>query len=355
MDIHRSRFVQYPASPINALAFTRSNDKNLTDPRPALKLAVGRENGDIEIWNAEQGIWVQETCFTGNHGKSVDHLAWIQEPDDVDHEGRTILGQLRLFSSGSTPAITEWDLATGLPLRASTGNFTQIWAFAAQPRWRPSKSSTAQNEDEYKGQDLVVGCGDGTIAILSTADNDLVFKRFLARSGSRKASAMTLAFQSRDIVVAGCADSTIRVYDIRNGTLLRAMSLGAGVPGMPKDTLIWKVKCLPNGNIVSADSNGEVRIWDGRTYSLTQRIAGHDTDCLELVTSTDGRTIVSAGMDGKLAFYKIGADNKKFAKTTHRRMHEGDIKALAVYDAKNTSVIVSGGTESRHHYNSNTY
>lgn len=346
MDIHRSRFVQYPASPINALAFTRSNDKNLTDPRPALKLAIGRENGNIEIWSGDKGAWVQETCFPGTHGKSVDHLAWTQEPDDVDHEGRTILGQLRLFSSGSTPAITEWNLATGLPLRASTGNFTQVWSFAAQPRWRPSKSAV-QNENEYKGQDLVVGCGDGTIAILSTADDDLVFKRFLARSGSRKASAMTLAFQTRDIVVAGCADSTIRVYDIRNGNLLRAMSLGAGVPGMPRDTLIWKVKCLPNGDIVSADSNGEVRIWDGRLYSLKQRIAGHDTDCLELVTSTDGRTIVSAGMDGKLAFYKIGPDNKKFAKTAHRRMHQGDIKALAVYDAKNTSVVVSGGEQSR--------
>ena len=307
MDVHRSRFVQYPASPINALAFSRSSDKGLTDPRPALKLAIGRANGDIEIWNPTKGDWVQEVVFSGGEGKSVDALAWIKEPDEVDFEGKPIVGQLRLFSIGSTPAVTEWNLGTGRPLRTSTGNFSEVWCLAAQPRWRPTKGAQKEPvEGEYRGQNLVAGCGDGTLAILSTADDDLVFKRFLARSGSQKTRCMSVVWQNRDTIVAGFSDSNLRVYDVRNGSLLRNMSLGAGIPGAPRDTLIWRIKCLPNGDIVSADSNGEVRFWDGRTYSLTQRVAGHDSDCLEIVTSSDGQTVFSGGMDGRVAMYKLG-------------------------------------------------
>lgn len=343
MDIHRSRFVAYPSSPINTLAFSRTNDKT----KAALKLALGRANGDIEIWNADKGNWVQEVVFPSNDDRSVDALAWIQEPDDTDYEGKPIIGQLRLFSIGSTPAVTEWNLSTGLVERASTGNFSEVWCFAAQPHWRPSKDKK-EVEGEFRGQNLVVGCGDGSLAVLSTAENDLVFQRFLARSGSRKARCMSVTWQNRNTVVAGFTDSTIRIFDVRSGSMIRSMSLGAGVPGSPRDSLVWRLKCLPNGNIVSADSNGEVRIWDGRTYSLSQRLVGHESDCLELVTSTDGQTIFSGGMDGRIAVYKLGsketADKKgRWAKTSHRRMHEGDIKAMAVYDSKDMSVVISGG------------
>ena len=185
MDIHRSRFVPFPSSPINAVAFSRSSDKGLSEPKPALRLAIGRANGDIEVWNPANGGWVQEVVFTGGDKRSIDALAWTQEPDDADLEGKPIVGQLRLFSIGSTAAVTEWNLATGRSLRASTGNFSEVWCFAAQPKWKQSKA-LGSTDEEYKGQNLVAGCGDGTLAVLSTADNDLVFQRFLARSGSRK-------------------------------------------------------------------------------------------------------------------------------------------------------------------------
>lgn len=358
MDIHRSRFVEHNSSPINALAFSRSSDKNLTDPKPALKLALGRANGDIEIWSGDKGAWVQEVVFPAGDDRSVDALAWIQEPDEADSEGRTILGQMRLFSIGSTPAVTEWNLATGRVERASTGNFSEVWCFAAQPRWRQTKDKTASNsassasstDSEFRGQNLVVGCGDGSLALLSTADNDLVFQRFLSRSASRKARCMSLAWQSRTTVVAGFTDSTIRVFDARNGSMLRNMSLGAGIPGAPRDALVWRIKCLPDGTIVSADSNGEVKIWDARTYSLSQRLTGHESDCLDLVTSTDGQTIFSGGMDGRVAVYKLGTKEGekrgRWAKVSHRRMHNGDIKAMAIYDSKHMSVVVSGGPSS---------
>lgn len=347
MDIHRSRFVPFPSSPISAISFSRSNDKGLSEPKPALKLAIGRENGDIEIWDPTKADWVQEVVFHGGNKRNVDGLVWTQEPDDTDFEGKPVLGQLRLFSIGSTAEVTEWDLATGRPLRASTGNFTEVWCFAAQPRWRQGKAQKAA-DDEFRGQNIVAGCGDGTLAVLSTADNDLIFQRFLARSGSKKTRCMSVTWQNRDRVVAGFSDSTIRIYDARSGAILRNMSLGAGIPGAPRDTLIWRLKCLPNGDIVSADSNGEVRFWDGNTYSLAQRLAGHSADCLDLVTSSDGQTVFSGGMDGRIATYKLGGregEKRRWAKAHHRRLHEGEVKSMAVYDAKSLSVVVTGGLD----------
>ncbi|KAF2151914.1 WD40 repeat-like protein [Myriangium duriaei CBS 260.36] len=349
MDIHRSRFVEYPASPINSVSFSRSSDKNLNDPKPALKLAIGRADGSIEIWNPDRGHWVQETVFTGGEGRSIEGLVWTQDPNDADVDGRPIVGQLRLFSIGSTSSVTEWNLGTGKALRASTGNFSEVWCLAAQPQWKAVKSSEiASNEPEWKGQDLVAGCGDGTLAILTTADDDLTFKRFLARAGSHKTRCMSVVWQNRERVVAGFSDSHIRVYDARNGSLLRTMSLGVGVPGAPKDTLVWRVKCLPTSDIVSADSNGEIRFWDGKSYSMTQRLSGHDSDCLDLVTSSDGQTVLSGGIDGKVATYRLtsgAGEKRRWAKLSHRRIHQGDVKSMAVYDSKHMSVVVSGGSD----------
>ncbi|KAK3674989.1 U3 small nucleolar RNA-associated protein [Recurvomyces mirabilis] len=344
MDVHRSRFVPYPTSAISALAFSRQSDAGYTGPLPALKLAIGRANGEIEVWNPLQGQWAQETQFVGD-GSGVDGLAWTQDPDETDGEGPVLPGQQRLFSIASSPAVVEWDLATGEPKRKSTGNFSEVWCFGAQPRWRSTKSV----DDEARSQDIVAGCGDGTLVVLTTADNDLQFKRFLARVAGKRARCMCITYQNRDIVVAGFADSAIRVYDTRNGSQIRQMSLGSGIPGAPKTAIVWQLKVMQGGDIVSGDSNGEVRMWDGKNYSLTQRLVGHESDCLDLATSADGKSIFSGSLDGRIAVYRQATDangRRSWAKHGHRRVHTREVKAMTSFDSKNgLSVVVSGGTD----------
>jgi U3 small nucleolar RNA-associated protein 4 len=343
MDVHRSRFVPYPTSPISAVAFSRNSDSGYSGVVPALKLAIGRENGSIEIWDPQKGLWNQEVVFAGEN-QSVDALVWTQDPDEKDAEGNVVVGQQRLFSIASSPAVTEWDLATGQPKRKSTGNFSEVWCIAAQPKPKPGKSS----EEEQKAQDIVGGCGDGALVLLSTQNDDLEFKRFLARVSGKRARCMSVAYKDQDIVVAGFADSMIRIFDTRNGSLLRNMSLGVGIPGAPKTAMIWQVKCLPNGDIVSGDSNGEVRFWDGKSYSLSQRLTGHDADCLDLIVSNDGRSVFSGGLDGRIAVYRQSIQQngrKTWAKGSHRRVHHGEVKAMASFDSKHLSVVVSGGND----------
>jgi U3 small nucleolar RNA-associated protein 4 len=341
MDIHRSRFVNYPTSAINALAFSHqsSSDYSPLEQPYNLRLAVGRANGDVEIWNPTKGNWFQETVFLGGRNRSIEGLAWTQEPDETDEEGNTTIGRLRLFSIGYSSTVTEWDLETGIPKRHWDGNNGVIWCMAAQPKVIQEKGSTIQTS-----QKIVVGCADGSLIILSTADDDLQFQKYLTRSIAKRARVLSLAFQNRNTVVAGFADGTIRVFDIESASQYKTISLGAGPKGGPKDILVWAVKCLENGNIVSGDSIGEVRIFEKNHYSQIQRISSHDADILSLAVQKKGSVIFSAGLDRRLAHY-VPQRNKReqWLKGGHHSYHEHDVKTMASFEGKGLNVIASGG------------
>lgn len=305
------------------------------------RLAVGRANGDIEIWNPLNGSWFQETIIRGGKDRSVDGLVWTQDPDEVDSNGRVILGKSRLFSIGYTTTVTEWDLERGKPLRQASGNHGEIWCLTAQPALQSAKAET--NGSSSTSQHLVTGCTDGALVLYTTANEDLQLKGILVRPSSRKAKIISVVFQDRNVVIAGCTDSTIRVFDIRNGSTLRTMTLGSGPKGGPKEIIVWSVKTLPNGNIVSADSTGEIRIWDGKTYTLMQRIKGHRQDVLSLATSFDGSVIFSGGMDRRTVVYKQSGKGGRWAEVAHRRYHSHDVKTMATLEGKGISVVVSGG------------
>lgn len=355
MDIHRCRFVSYPPAAINALAFSHAS--SLTSTRsefPCLRLAVGRANGDLEIWNPLKTAWHQESVIHGGKDRSIEGLAWTQDPDGYDKNGVKLAGQSRLFSIGCSTAVTEWDLALGRAQRHSSGNHGEIWCIAAQPKTNHhgEKIATGQiaesDGSDLQQQSIVVGCADGAIILLSTADKDLRFLKTLARPSKRKARVLSITFKNRDIVLAGHADSTIRVFDTRNGRQIHNISLGPGPRGGPKEILVWSVRSLPNGWIISGDSTGTVRFWDGKHYSLVQRIQGHLADILDVVASADGETIISGGMDRRTTVYRrmgtgsIG-ERRRWAEISHRRLHKHDVKAMATFETENSSVLASGG------------
>ncbi|KAL4998831.1 quinon protein alcohol dehydrogenase-like superfamily [Aspergillus recurvatus] len=355
MDIHRCRFVPYNPQAINALAFSHPPSIGLSGKGvPTLRLAVGRANGDIEIWNPARGAWFQETVLRGGKDRSIEGLVWTLDPPEPGPDGQQKqAGRLRLFSIGYSTTVTEWDLERGRPKRHSSGNYGEMWCLAAQPRWQPAKGRDNKPipaaEGEFTGQHLAAGCADGSIVLLSTVDDDLKFLRTL-RPSTKKPRVLSVTFQNRNTIVAGYADSSIRVFDIRNGQLLRTISLGKGPTGGSKELLVWSVKCLPDGTIVSGDSAGEVRFWDAKNYSLIQRLQGHLADTLDVAVSADGETVVSGGADQRTVVYRKkpgekGDKSSRWMEVTHRRYHTHDVKTFAVYETKNLSVVVSGGPD----------
>ncbi|KAI9899307.1 hypothetical protein N3K66_005768 [Trichothecium roseum] len=339
MDIHRCRFVPYQPSAINAIAFSHPKTKSgqaVTDAR----LAIGRANGDVEIWNPQSGAWHQELIIRGGKDRSIDGLVWVNEPDQDFGDGRILAGKSRLFSIGYTSAVTEWDLEKGKPKRYASGQHGDIWCMAAQP----ALSHVEKGSESQASNKLIAGTIDGELVMYSIEDDDLRFQRVMVRSPTKKAQMVSMAFQSRKVVIVGCSDSTIRAYNTSNGHMIRRMTLGSDLVGGSKEIIAWAVQCLPNGNIVSGDSTGQVCIWDGKTYTQAQRVQSHKSDVLSLAVSADGTSIVSGGMDRRTVHYKPGQGGR-WTKVWGRRYHDHDVKAMAAFESTRISVVVSGGPD----------
>ncbi|KAI1105563.1 WD40 repeat-like protein [Jackrogersella minutella] len=346
MDIHRCRFVPYPPSAINAIAFSYPIVTKSQRGAP-VRLAIGRANGDIEIWNPLNGIWHQETTLHGGKDRSIDGLVWVTEPDQVLQDGTKLIGKSRLFSIGYTSTVTEWDLEKGRPKKQASGMHGDIWCLAAQPLVAPTKrGDKSTNAVVHSAKKLVAGTMDGSLVLYSIDDDELRFDRILVRSSSKKTKMVSIAFQNRNVVVVGCSDSAIRVYDMRNGNVLRKMTLGSDLSGGAKEIIVWSVKCLNGRDIVSGDSTGQVCIWDGKTYTQAQRLQTHNQDVLSLATNADGSTIISGGMDRRTVLYrKTSGATARWSKIWHRRYHSHDVKTMASFEGNGMSVIVSGGPD----------
>ena len=295
---------------------------------------------------------MQETILRGGADRSIEGLAWTQDLEDADPDGKPLPGKLRLFSIGYSTVVTEWDLARGRPLRHSSGNYGQIWCLAAQPQWGGAEVKRTAAPEEAAGdvrgeQQLVVGCADGALVVHSTSDGDLAFAKTLPRPSNKKARALSLAFQGRTRVVAGYSDGAIRIFRTTGrGELLREMAVGATARAKGGSTLVWAVRALDRNCIASGDSTGEIKIWDTRTATLLQRIQSHRADVLDLAVSADGAVLMSAGIDRRTTVYHRNAqDRDHWIEASHRRIHRNDVKALAAYEAKDISVVVSGGMD----------
>ncbi|KAI1816833.1 WD40 repeat-like protein [Poronia punctata] len=344
MDIHRIRYVPYNSSPINCLAFSQPVATKKSGP---IRLAIGRASGDIEIWNPLNGSWHQETIIRGGKDRAVDGLVWVTEPEQITQDGKKIAGRLRLFSFGYSSTVTEWDLEKGCPKHQSSGTHGDIWCLGVQPFIVPQKDGDKSKAKVYHtGKKLVAGTMDGSLVLYDIDDGGLRYERVLARAPSKKTKMVSIAFKGRNVVVVGTSQSCILVYDMRNGTALAKMTLGSDLAGGTKEIIAWCVKCLEGGDIVSGDSTGELRIWDGKTYTQAQRLKAHSSDILSLTTSADGATIVSGGMDRRTAVYrKTPGSGSRWAKIFHRRLHQHDVKTMASFEGQGLSVVVSGGPD----------
>ena len=350
MDIHRCRFVDWSPHAINALAF--SHTSGLEAHGQPLKLAIGRANGNIELWNPSKGLWIHEKTLYGGRERSVDGLAWIHDPDEKDRNGVITRGRSRLFSIGYSSTVTEWNLLSGLPLRQSSGSHSEVWCLASQPpTFSKAGNDVLQNastdDDTFRGQNIAVGCADGSLVQLSTGDDALSFKNFIGRAPKKGARALCLTWQNRNIVVSGYADSMVRIHDVSKGANLRNLFIGGGPRGGPRETLVWAVTCLVNETIVTGDSNGEVTFWDSKNYTQLQCIKTHEADTLCLTASENGQTLISGGMDRRTAVYGRTTEGNRVVwhKRAHPRLHTHDVKAMARFDSKKMNFVVSGGVD----------
>ncbi|ONH64660.1 U3 small nucleolar RNA-associated protein 4 [Cyberlindnera fabianii] len=314
-DVHRCRFVDYTPHSITSLAFSHASTRKFS-PND-LRLAVGRNNGDVELWNP-RGKWIHETTLQGSKDRSVEALAWSSIEGD----------ESRVFSIGGTSTITEWDLRTGRVLKETDCNAAVVWSIATSP---DQKS-------------LAVGCDDGTVVVLDISGGvgSCEHKSFLQRQDAR---VLSLCWAGDDKIVGGCADGRVRVWDANDRRLLATMRVDKS---KIESTLVWSVLYLSELNqIVSGDSTGSVKFWDLKHTTLLQSFKVHEADVLTLTTDLANDSVFTAGVDRKIyKFQQVEHQGqKKWLNVSNRLFHSNDVRAMVSYESKNFNFLVSGGVE----------
>ncbi|KAF9427540.1 U3 small nucleolar RNA-associated protein [Podila epigama] len=346
MEVHRCRFVDHKPSAINALAFTPNTTKPL--------VACGRANGDIEIWNPKNE-WNLEKIIPGGKNASVETLAWAhqtvltEDEDFWDSERekqqalkKHLKAPPRLFSAGLNAIVTEWDLISLKPKASVDSHGGAVWCMATN----------------HANTVLALGCEDGCVRLFDIADGAFTFIRSFDKQKTR---ILSMAWAHDDShMFTGSANSNIHKWNVELGRVVDHMTVER-IPG--EDTLVWAVKVLPNGNIVSGDSMGHVKFWDGESNTLIQSFISHSADVLCLAVTSDGRTVFSSGVDRKCVQFKFmdqpvlkknkmtGTIHKsgemvtKWVLTGMRRFHSHDVRAMALNDSRNVNTLVSGGVD----------
>jgi U3 small nucleolar RNA-associated protein 4 len=113
------------------------------------------------------------------------------------------------------------------------------------------------------------------------------------------------------------------------------------------ETIVWSVKCLPDGDIVSADEGGQISIWDARTLTLAQSLQAHPDHAVCLAVDAAGTTIVTGGNDAKSKVLRKRSEDGIWDLSQPRKNHSAEIKAMASFESGGKSVVVSGGSSSR--------
>jgi len=356
--LHRCRFLTFLPHSIISLAFSPSGRL----------LALGRSNGNIELWavgaNAAQAGshhgasagangWAWLKTIPGSGEPTVQVLLWARGGRGVPE---------RLFSAGLNGRLIEWDLQLLAPKHASHAYGGAVWSGAIHSRKTESGDVLT----------IALGCEDGTIRLFDVSDAQTgpLYSKALSRHSSRVLSVCWSP--DGNLLASGGADGMIKLFDLINDGRnvlritvenkgLRKTTLadtheedrhgkkkkGSKKTGERYETMVWSVLFLSGSTLASGDSLGNVQVWELEFGTLRQSFAKVlQGDVLCMATSKNRDVLYASGVEGKIvelkrvasaadadipAIEEINDDaNAKWVLTANHRQHTHDVYAFAI-------------------------
>ena len=144
------------------------------------------------------------------------------------------------------------------------------------------------------GSLLLTGSHDGTARLWDVAGGKEV-RSFYAHAGAVLDA--DFSPDGKRIVTAG-DDGKVMVWDAGTGDLLSILE------GPPR-CFVFAAAILPDGSVLSADSNGEVRRWNVDEETPADAMRAHRGAVHAMDVSADGTRAVSGGADGRLVCWDL--------------------------------------------------
>lgn len=319
--VHRLRFLKQSLYPVRCLAWEPENKR----------LAVSRSEGSVELWSfhvdpsrdINDSCWYVERRIPGAISRKIETLVWCRR---------------RLFATGTAGLLLEFDASFNVvrEIPASAGGIVAITA----------------NE---KLEKIALASIDGTIIVYDVTDEGLVYDRTLEK---RRERIMSLAWHiNGETLVSGCKGYVL-IWDFASGrvksdiALSKSLTKRKGKRGrlLQKSSLVWTIKMLADGTIVTGDSEGNLSLWDLETATLKTQFNTHKGPILALCVAADEETIWCAGVDPRVVEVKRNCDVHTGWQLGHvNHICTRDVHALAhVHVLGHTSEgIVFGGDDPR--------
>jgi len=248
-----------------------------------LHLAVGSYDRTVRIWSVP-GLALEKALE--GHAGTVWSVAF--SPD-----GTT------LASSGEDKTIRLWRVADGTTLRTLSGHALNVWSVAFSP----------------DGAWLASGSFDHTAKLWRVADGSLA--RTL--SGHEQAI-VELAFSPDSTLLAtGSDDSTVRLWNVSDGTLARTLHGKSEhvyavefspdgrwlASGSRARTAVGTLLAQVFGDALALGRRASLRLWDVRDGTLHQALDANVGDVHTVAFSPDGHWLATAGDERAVELWRL--------------------------------------------------
>lgn len=256
-------------------------------------LAVGLSNNNIQIWDPERNQLIRTLR---GHENRVSSLSWNG----------------CLLSSGSRDTnILNHDVR--MPFHVIS-KYTTHDGEVCGLKW--SKD----------GSQLASGANDNTLMIWDLGYSE---PRHVLREHTAAVKALAWCPWQKGLLASGGGtnDKSIKFWNTESGSLVQSLTTDTQVC-----SLVWNKydkEILSSHGFSTATPNGTkcaMRLWKYPTMTMLGEIAGHDDRILHMALGPDGETVVSAGADEKLSFWKLFENPMGQKKPNERKVFLNDLR-----------------------------
>eukprot|EP00474_Spongospora_subterranea_P010692 CRZ11150.1 hypothetical protein [Spongospora subterranea] len=207
----------------------------------------------------------------------------------------------RLFTGDLDGTLIEWDLAKRIP-RSSTSSYGgAIFSMA------------------ISGSCLALGCADGSLRLFDLNTSDVVYKRALLTGHISTPSSFIAAvlFISEDLIASADSDKRIHIFNMKSGQSVSQIITPSSISAM----------CLSSDKslIISGSSEGQLQFWCLSTFTLVQTLTSHSANITSIIYNGD--EIIACGLDRKIV--RVCFIDGAYVISRSVRRHQSDVLCAA--------------------------